>query len=235
MNHLKKQQETQYKWDNSNKWDTGNSHADCIATDCDHADSLVIGSIQIPIEIDCVIKKLCKDIESEWQILLKCEVKDGNVVVDGYYIPKQEVTGATVKNLDCIDKQFIEENRIIATMHSHSSMGCFFSSTDEEFTNMSLIDNHIVVNNKGEYKACIKYILPCGMTKFFETTMVVDYVQSDEIKIDGVENITKKPFVSNIVRYNNKRKGKNKKYALSEADKFMYGESYGMYHREEEI
>ena len=173
------------------EWTTKHDYKKCEAKDCSYADSLDTGAIRIPPEIYAVIRTLCKDIDDEWQMLLKGEVKDGDVLVDGYYIPKQEVSGASVKNLDCIDKAFITENRIIATIHSHSSMGVFFSPTDEEMTNFSMINYHIVTNNKGEFTACMKIDLPCELAKLYDTRVIINLPDTTEEKIEGLDNIEK--------------------------------------------
>jgi hypothetical protein len=69
-------------------------------------------------------------------------------------------------------------------------MGVFFSSTDIKDTNMSLIDYHIVVNNKHEVTGAYKTKLPCGMLGMGK--LVVKRAGTDtELVIKGVENITK--------------------------------------------
>ena len=224
------------------EWDTGDDTSSKICKSCDWSDNLVAGSIKITPEVYTVIKKLCSDVKDEWQMLLKGEEREnGDVYVDGYYIPKQEVTGATVKNLDCIDQEFIDTNRIVATIHSHSTMSCFFSATDEEFTNMSMIDTHIVVNNKGEHKACMKTNLPCGMVKFFDTKVNVDYTMPD-VEVEGQDNIQKRTVKSYYQKQwwekddkdkkDKKKEDKdieyNMKYALQPENAHMYG-VYGRY------
>lgn len=109
---------------------------------------------------------LCKEIGTEWQMFLSGSVDGNRVYCTGYYIPKQEVTHSTVKNLEAVDKKFIEDRDIVATIHSHALMGVFFSPTDDEFTNMSFIKHHVVINNSHEFCAKSRHDLPCGGVKF---------------------------------------------------------------------
>jgi hypothetical protein len=136
---------------------------------------------------------MCKKFEhTEWQMLLGGALKPEGLFLDNYYIPKQEVTGATVKNVDCIDKKFIDDNKIMATIHSHCTMsGEFFSGTDDTMTNFnSIIDFHIVTNNKGEFKAMRKVTLPCGLLRAVEVNIQIEDVDVD---IKGIENI-RRPY-----------------------------------------
>ena len=181
----------------SNKWDTGKTDK-CIK-DCDYSDKFEAGKLFITPEIQAVTRKLCDSIKDEWQILLKGKAVNGDMVCDGYYIPKQEVTSSSVKNLDCIDADFIKEHSIVATIHSHSNMGVFFSSVDEEKTNLSPINYHVVVNNKGDYKAVFKFELPCGLVTMLDVKMTL-LSQVGEIELEGVENIKKEVTIDK--RYN---------------------------------
>lgn len=143
-------------------------------------------------EVLAVIHQLCRDVEVEWQMLLTGVESSTGVIATGYYIPKQEVTGSTVKNLDCIDQAFIQQHQVVATIHSHSDMGVFFSPTDEQFTNSSFIKTHLVVNNKHEFVACSRISIPCGMEKFIKAEVVTE--QHQQIQINGFDNIVKKTY-----------------------------------------
>lgn len=76
------------------------------------------------------------------------------------FIPEQVAHTTTVTNV-----KTPPDLDIVAVIHSHHSMGAFFSSMDRETVNM----NHpvsIVVSSKGnslEFKAVRKLQLPCGM------------------------------------------------------------------------
>lgn len=171
-------------------WDTGDKSTQ--ADDCSWAEQYTGSVIWLTPEIQAVIRKLCDEIQTEWQALLTgTENKDG-VWVTGYWIPKQEVTGSTVTNLDLVNKDVIRDKKIICTIHSHANMGVFFSGVDEKFTNNSLIKNHIVVNNKGEMKATMRYELPCKLTRFFDAKVQV--ITPNIENIEGIENITKKEY-----------------------------------------
>jgi proteasome lid subunit RPN8/RPN11 len=172
----------------SDKWDTGTKVADKQATECSFCKKTEKATIKIHWDVYTVIKQLCVHIEDEWQLLLIGEADGPVVEVTDYIIPKQEVSGAYVKNLDCIDKKFVEDNKIVATIHSHSDMSVFFSCTDEE-TNMSPnIKYHIVYNNKGDYKACQQMVLPCGLIQLKDAE--VELMLKEE-NIKGFDNIQK--------------------------------------------
>ena len=211
-----------------NKWETGDEHK--VANDCTWAEQYSGATIYLTQEIQSVIRKLCKDVKIEWQMMLTgTETKEG-VYVTGYWIPKQEVSTASVINKDLIDNDVIAERKIVCGIHSHGSMGVFFSSTDEEFTNNSLIKNNIVVNNKGEMKACMRYETPCGLVHFFDADVEVETVVTDTI--EGVDNIKEtkwnyQPLCDRTV--GTKKKGK-KKHALLEDDAhWRHGYMGGMY------
>lgn len=165
-------------------WNTGD--APKICKNCDYAKE---GEFKISIAPDVmgVIYQLCDTVKLEWQALLLGAI-EGNVVnVVGYWIPKQEVSAASVKNLDVVDEEVIAAKGIVATIHSHGEMGVFFSSTDEEYTNLSQIKHHIVVNNAGEFVATSRTDLPCGMVKFDESS--VHITVNKPIEVQGDENI----------------------------------------------
>lgn len=170
------------------EWHTGEEPSDLKATSCSYVKDETDEKIFLSPEIYCKIKSLCTKIEDEWQMFLSGEAVEGGIFLKDYYIPKQEVTGSSVKNLDCIDKKFIEDYKILASIHSHSSMGVFFSSTDENDTNLQSLDYHIVTNNNGEFKACKKVRLPCGL---LITQDIKINLRSPDDSIIGVDNIKK--------------------------------------------
>lgn len=193
-------------WSNDpseNSWATDRKHKVCKA--CDYKDDNKEMVIKIEKGIIDVIDHLCDKIVDEWQMLLSGKVEEWGILVDGYYIPNQEVTSGSVTNTDCVTKEFIDENSIVATIHSHSNMGVFFSATDEDSTILpSQLIYHIVVNNKGEYKACQKTLLPCGMTMLKEVE-VVSLEEKPNVEVRGVDRIVKKlvPLVVPLCSYGN--------------------------------
>jgi proteasome lid subunit RPN8/RPN11 len=133
-----------------------------VADECSFCDSGRATFI-LSDEIFGVVKHLCTKVKTEWQMLLKGEEREGNVVYfNDYYIPKQQVSSASVSSDECMDLERVQELGIIGTIHSHSDMGVFFSGVDHEHTNTSFIVNHIVCNNKGEYLGQKALTLPCG-------------------------------------------------------------------------
>lgn len=203
-------------------WNTGKEH-EC-STACSWSDkNKKEFNVIISREVFSVIRKLCKDVKVEWQILL-CGTEAGDgLIVDNYYIPKQEVTGGSVKNLDCIDAEFIRLHNVVATMHSHSNMGVFFSTVDMQFTNNSLIKTHLVVNNKLEYIAATRVELPCGMVKFIDAGVLFEDTQVGEVR--GFDNIImdKTPYGFNVSEFHTSSEYENKGWHGNEAGEDMYG------------
>lgn len=172
-------------------WDTGD--APKICSNCDHTPKDKKQMIYVTYEVWKALMAICGVVKVEWQALLKGTIEEnGDVRVSGYYIPKQEVGPAFVKNLDVIDDEFIRTNNIVAGIHSHANMSCFFSQTDVDHTNMSLIKHNIVVNNKGEYKAQTRIDLPCAMVKFIDA--LVYTVGEPDGEIVGLDNIVEKKW-----------------------------------------
>lgn len=149
-------------------------------------------TIYINDEVRNVIRYLCATVKVEWQMLLLGTVSDNMVTVTGYWIPKQVVTGSSVRNDDVINASVIAEKGIVAGIHSHSNMGVFFSPTDKEATNKSLIRYNVVTNNRGEYEAISRHDLPCGLYKFQEADVMF---LIPEQTVAGLENISTTPTV----------------------------------------
>lgn len=172
-------------------WDTGDAPKVC--TNCDFHPKDAKQKLMMEYATWRALMALCAQVKVEWQALLKGTIEsDGTVRINGYIIPKQEVGPAFVHNLDVIDDEYIRTHGIVAGVHSHGTMECFFSSTDHTDTNMSLVKHNIVVNNKGSYKALSRVDLPCGMVKFVEGD-VYTYGEPD-LNLVGVENIVEKKY-----------------------------------------
>jgi hypothetical protein len=76
-------------------------------------------------------------------------------IIGDILLPEQEVTGTTIHVL-----KPLHGKKIVGVIHSHHTMGAFFSSTDIEYIN----SNHklsIVVSTTG-YKAQVRWDSPCG-------------------------------------------------------------------------
>jgi len=189
-----------------NEWNTGDTIDIVQLTDMDEVGTG--GKIYLSPEVMGVIRKLCEDIKVEWQMLLTGEVKDGNAYGTGYWIPKQRVSAASVHNLELVDAEVIAERKIIAGIHSHADMGVFFSTTDEVYTNQSLIERNIVVNNKYEFTAVTRWNLPNNRVCFLKAQVVcrvdeVDNVEGFEnIEVNNVSFTTQYPIVGSENRYN---------------------------------
>lgn len=134
-----------------------------------------------------VSRKLCEEIQREWQILLIGEEQEGGIFCYDYFIPKQETGAASVKNNDEITLEFVQKKKIVATMHSHNEIACSFSHTDDQCTNHSFIKHHIVTNNRHDFMAISRIELPCELIKFAKATVVTQVPTVNKVK--GIENI----------------------------------------------
>ena len=90
--------------------------------------------------------------KDEWLAGLTGEL-DG-LRITGMYFPKQTVSGAR-----CEMQSGEMRPGTIGMIHSHNSMGAFFSSTDWEHMNGQI---EIVINERGEYEANVLDRLECG-------------------------------------------------------------------------
>lgn len=179
-------------YDPNNKWEVD---AIDLAEECSFCDDQTRLFLISPVVLS-TIRVLCKEIKKEWQILLKGEETKDGIYVTGYYIPKQEVTASTVTNNDDIDADFCKKHSIIGTCHSHSSMGVYFSNTDDEHTNMSFLKHHIVTNNDGKFKAISRVELPCGMTKFVDAIVQMEVPNVEKKDVEGIDNIEEKTYTT---------------------------------------
>jgi hypothetical protein len=113
--------------------------------------------------------------------------------VEDLFIPNQTVTAGSV-NVDPNTPQ--SPNPTIGVIHSHHSMGTFFSGTDDAYINL----NHnisIVVAHDG-MKAQARLKTPCGALKTVEAKVIIDLgVDMDEKQFEEVidERITQ-PYTS---------------------------------------
>jgi proteasome lid subunit RPN8/RPN11 len=121
----------------------------------------------------------------EWLGYLTGKVKDGTFLVRDVVIPKQEASVASVQVL----AQARTPEKLIGVIHSHHTMGSFFSGTDEEFINA----NHnlsIVVSVQG-YKAEVRLKAPCGALVKKEAKVEIYFTPAnlDEFLTEAKKNI----------------------------------------------
>lgn len=167
-----------------NKWSTGEAPKKC--ENCDFAKDEDY-RILIQPQVMSAIFAMCRIVTQEWQMMLIGKCEGSEVVITDYWVPKQTVTYTTVKNEELIDANVIRERGIIATIHSHANMQVFFSQVDDEYTNLSHIKHHLVVNNKHDFVATTRVDLPCGMVKFMKTTV---HTSINELEtVDGITNV----------------------------------------------
>ena len=116
---------------------------------CSHIEKADKHGIILSEEVwDVVQSMLLRFPTREWQMLLTGTIETDTCYVTGYMIPKQETSAAYVAHKDDITAEEIAEKHIVCGIHSHVNMTVTPSGTDIEDSVMSLIDYHIIVNNK---------------------------------------------------------------------------------------
>ena len=156
--------------------------------------------IIIPYSLWQKIMGLTCDISTEWLGYLGASrLTDGKWKAIDIKIPPQEVTGSNVKPTDTIHSEGV--------IHSHVSMGAFFSGTDDDYLN----ENHdfsIVVNKRGETKAVLRHKLPCGSMTLIDAKVVVEMPEAPDVSAfitSAKENITEHTYVSSYQNVKNKK------------------------------
>jgi hypothetical protein len=102
--------------------------------------------IHFPMELSDKIRYITAKLDSEWICVLKGKRDKNHYHVSELVIPTQKNSAAHT-----LSEDLISGDDIIGWLHSHSSMGAFFSSEDEE-TNQCLPCS-VVVNKANEYEA----------------------------------------------------------------------------------
>lgn len=102
---------------------------------------------------------LAKEIKTEWIAFLKGRFgKDSKnedcYIIESFYFPPQTASGAHVD----VPTGVRPKPGVIGAVHSHVSMGVFFSGTDLAHSNWPV---EIVINDKENYKAAVRYQLKC--------------------------------------------------------------------------
>lgn len=170
--------------DTDDSWENTNEELNII-TACGHkpeAIEIVISRV-VKNKIDILMKQYRS---TEWLGYL---IGDRETLrIHDMIIPKQEVSSARVDVLGPIERQ-----DIIGVIHSHHSMGAFFSSVDDTYIN----GNHnlsIVVAHNG-VKAVVRWTTPCGSKMLVDGKVVVErenLFDEDAFLEDAIENILEK-------------------------------------------
>jgi len=178
-------------YDPENKWEIDTPDE---ADDCSYCDDHITRSFILTPEVLAITRLLCKEVKREWQVILTGKETEDGIYADGYYIPKQETTCATVINQDDISKEFLEGISAIGTCHSHNNMPVGFSHTDEVCTNFSFLKHHIVTNNDGKFKAISRVELPCGLVKMADAIVQVESPIVSVNDLVGFDNIKEREY-----------------------------------------
>jgi len=132
------------------------------------------------------IKELQKGQEFAIYLLGSFSPTDGNPEIDDYYIPEQEVTSV---NADIVEEDIPPNvaSRIIGHLHSHHSMGCTPSGTDNHHRNWPV---HIIISDKGN-SAIVHKKTTCGRMIKAEAEIEIQF---DVSGIQGLEKIKERTY-----------------------------------------
>lgn len=126
------------------------------------------GVLEFSPELVAKVAGAVKD-KIEWMVLLLGERSaDGfHVKVTDFRVPKQRRSGADVKMAEPMEGDgSTVDDAVVGVLHSHHSMGAFFSGTDNTELNPFFKSSIVVAQAKSAlgfaYKAEGKVVLPCG-------------------------------------------------------------------------
>lgn len=127
--------------------------------------------------------------DEEWAADLIGEVDESTFYVNSLKIFKQEVSYASVKRLEP------PAEGTIGVIHSHHTMGAFFSSIDEDGANSNhRLSGVIAKSNGGVFPydiqfAAIKVKVPCGKYIKVEPTVILMYGSEDSSFIEEARKL----------------------------------------------
>lgn len=110
--------------------------------------------------------------DTEWLAFL-----DGRETEEGFLITDLRIPLQSVSVADCDDVEFVPSASHIGVIHSHHTMGAFFSFTDKKYLNSSNTVS-VVVAKKGngaiEAQAVLRLVTPSGRWVKVEAEVVYD-------------------------------------------------------------
>ena len=186
-------------------WDSG---IEFINT-CDHMEVpnfLVKFSLKAHMKIQQLMKHYP---HLEWlgYLVGKMDYENGEVIVDDIKIPDQSVSAASVYN---VEYEWADGLPIIGVIHSHNTMGAFFSGTDDSYINQNH-DVSVVVSTSsrspilGQVRVktpCDRYILSEGTKVKFKVDYPVEY-DATEFRTEFEKRI--KTYTAPAIGYGNLR------------------------------
>ena len=175
--------------------------------------------IYLDKKLDMKLKYLSSEFPKEVGGWLVGEFKDDGIYIEDLLMPEQEVSGSSVDINPSAGPKLMKEykdkcKKIIGHWHSHVSMGCFWSATDE--TNMAGImeprEKYVfIVSSKGEHLIRIETKVPFRMSINKIGYEVIDE-EYDKIGVKMDKELKKKiiePAVSTTIPYANSYAPKN--------------------------
>jgi len=131
-------------------------------------------SIFFPLDISRKIWHLTDELDTEWVGVLRGEQEGEDYIITDMLIPKQTNTTAHTQA-----DEALEGDNIIGWIHSHNSMGVFFSGEDSE-TN-GTIPVGVVVNKRHDSKAVATFVTQCGRELKYDADCIFEDEPNDEM------------------------------------------------------
>jgi len=132
---------------------------------------IIVMQAEAEIKINSMLYKFPSH---EWMAVMigGYDEKNQVYILKDIEIYDQKATSTTVEHTTEGSKQVAKRKEVLGIMHSHASMSAFCSGTDMT----TAISSHIsiTVNNKKEYAAKVRKILPDGKIMFIEAKLVKD-------------------------------------------------------------
>lgn len=179
MNNLIIKKMTEPAMEVDDGWDNSNDDLK-IVLNCGRKPEVnikIIFSRLVKSKIDLLMKKYQN---TEWLAYLIGDV-DTRYVRD-IAIPQQKVTAGSVR----VEEQYIGKD-CIGVIHSHHSLGAFFSGTDDAYINKNH-DISVVVAHNG-IKSQVRWTTPCGYKLITEGSVIVESENlfDEEMFIEQIE------------------------------------------------
>jgi len=139
-----------------------------------------------------ILMKERKNIEWLCYLIGEIDWDERITFVNDIYVPTSQGNSiANIDNIECPDEM---RKYIIGPIHSHHSMGCFFSKDDWDYLNNNN-DISIVVSDKDDIikmLAAVRFKTDCGCYTHIETEDIsVNYELDEETKNDFMKEIEK--------------------------------------------
>ena len=169
---------------NSDHWDSGLTTGVC---------GLVKEkpTVYLFLEVNAKIQALNEKMKSkEWLGYLLGNGDDGDYIITDIVVPPQEISTVSVDVLP----EAVSPDGCIGVIHSHHTMGTFFSGTDKKYVNSN--HNVSIVVSGDEFKATTRTKAQCGILvqRDAEVKLLTPKLDTEKWLEESVKNIKEKKY-----------------------------------------